>query len=168
MIGKAKSLSYTADPIRRSFAKRKGRTASAVRPSLSMGLYRPVSSSSFATASSVRTKNGRPAFYRAGQKISIIFLGATGNDLFAGQLVALCGFCAPGFAAVERFTFRRQLRSCSAMNAAIHAAAARQRLAGSVDDGIHLHFCGVISADLKRQYPILRPIKAASVSGRAE
>ena len=30
------------------------------------------------------------------------------NDIFAGQLVALRDFCAPGFAAVERFTFRQQ------------------------------------------------------------
>ena len=42
------------------------------------------------------------------------------NDIFAGQLVALRDFCAPGFAAVERFTFRQQFRSCSAMNAAVH------------------------------------------------
>ena len=90
------------------------------------------------------------------------------NDIFAGQLVALRDFCAPGFAAVERFTFRQQLRSCSTMNAAVHTAATQQRLVGSVDDGVHLHFCDVISDDLKRHYAILRPIKAASVSGRSE
>ena len=90
------------------------------------------------------------------------------NDIFAGQLIALRDFCAPGFAAVERFTFRQQLRSCSTMNAAVHTAATQQRLVGSVDDGVHIHFCDVISDNLKRHYSILRPIKAASVSGRSE
>ena len=52
------------------------------------------------------------------------------NDIFAGQAIALRDFCAPGFAAVERFTFRQQLRSCSAMNAAVHTAATQQRLVG--------------------------------------
>ena len=69
------------------------------------------------------------------------------NDIFAGQLVALHDFCAPAFAAVERFTFCQQLRSCSAMNAAVHTAATQQRLIGSVDDGVNLHFCDVISDD---------------------
>ena len=90
------------------------------------------------------------------------------NDIFAGQLVALRDFCAPGFAAVERFTFRQQLRSCSTMNAAVHTAATQQLLVGSVDDGVHLHFRDVISDDLKRHDSILRPVKAASASGRSE
>ena len=50
------------------------------------------------------------------------------NDIFAGQLIALRDFCAPGFAAVERVTFRQQRRSCSTMNAAVHTAATQQRL----------------------------------------
>ena len=72
------------------------------------------------------------------------------NDIFAGQLVALRDFCAPGFAAVERFTFRQQLRSCSTMNAAVHTAATQQRLVGSVDDGVNLHFRNVVSHNLER------------------
>ena len=35
------------------------------------------------------------------------------NDIFAGQTIALRDLCAPGFAAVERLTFRQQLRSCA-------------------------------------------------------
>ena len=50
----------------------------------------------------------------------------------------------------------------------IHISATQQRLVGSVDDGVHLHFRDVISDDLKRHDSILRPIKAASVSGRSE
>ena len=38
------------------------------------------------------------------------------NDIFAGQTIALRDLCAPGFAAVERFTFCQQLRSCDTMN----------------------------------------------------
>ena len=44
------------------------------------------------------------------------------------------------FAAVERLTLRQQLRSCSAMNTAVHTAATQQRLVGSVEDSIHPHF----------------------------
>ena len=39
---------------------------------------------------------------------------------------------------------------CGTMNAAVHTAATQQRLVGSIDDGVHLHFCDVISDDLKR------------------
>ena len=51
---------------------------------------------------------------------------------------------------MERFIFCQQLRSSGTMNAAVHTAATQQRLVGSVDDSIHLHFCDVISDDLKR------------------
>src|SRR5574344_1315107 len=36
------------------------------------------------------------------------------------------------------------------MDAAIHSTSAEQRRIGSVDDSVHLHFCNVISDDLKR------------------
>jgi len=72
------------------------------------------------------------------------------DNIFAGQLVALCDFCVPGFAAVERFTCCQQLRSCSTMNTAVHTAATQQRLVGSVDDGINLHFRNVVSHNLER------------------
>ena len=55
---------------------------------------------------------------------------------------------------VRKTEMATQYRNCllytSTMNAAVHTAATQQRLVGSIDDGVHLHFCDVISDDLKR------------------
>ena len=71
------------------------------------------------------------------------------DHILARQSISLCDFRAAGFAATQRLTLRKQLRSCSSVDAAVNTATAQKRAVRRIDDSIHLHFCDVVSYNLK-------------------
>ena len=88
-------------------------------------------------------------------KLGVIYITIEGEVFGEANLLDTLYRRVPAHLAIgmqvrTRRTFRQQLRSCSAMNAAVHTAATQQRLVGSVDDGVHLHFRDVISDYMKR------------------
>ena len=71
------------------------------------------------------------------------------DNIFARQMVAFCNLCVARRAAVKRSALRKELGSCRAMNAAVHAASAEKRIVRSVHDGVNLQLCYVVSDYLK-------------------
>ncbi len=77
--------------------------------------------------------------------------GADGVDhVLAGQVVSPGDLGLAGFAAVQRAALLQQPRAGGAVDGAVHAPAAQQRLVGGVDDGVNLHAGDVISHDFQR------------------
>lgn len=71
------------------------------------------------------------------------------DHILAGQSISLRDFCTAGFAAAQRLTLGKQLRSCSPMDAAVNTAASQKRAVRRVDNSIHFHLCDVVSYNLK-------------------
>src|ERR1035437_2009646 len=59
------------------------------------------------------------------------------NDVFGREAVAARDLGAPGGAAPQRAALGEQFRSGGAVDRAVHAAAAQERVVGGVDDGIY-------------------------------
>ena len=59
------------------------------------------------------------------------------NDMARRQAIPLGNFGAAGLAAMERAAFGKKLRSGRAMDRAVHATTAEQRIVRGVDDGVN-------------------------------
>ena len=72
------------------------------------------------------------------------------DHIFAGQTVGFRDLGLAGSASAKGFAFSQQLRPRRPVDAAIHAATAQKRLLGSIDNGVHGHFCNVVANDFQR------------------
>ena len=81
--------------------------------------------------------------------LAVTITGTYGmDDILAGQMIAFCDFGRASFTTAKRLTFSQQLRSCCAMNAAVHATITEKGCVGSIDDCIYLHLRNVVSDNL--------------------
>src|SRR5438128_3486755 len=77
------------------------------------------------------------------------------NDKPGGQTISAGQFCFTGLAPAERSTFCKQFGASSAMNRAIHSAAAEKCRVRSVHDDIHIERRDVAADDIDLSCGIL-------------
>ena len=70
------------------------------------------------------------------------------NDISCWQVVAFGYFCLHRFTAVQLQAFLQKLRPRRFMNSAVHPAATKQTIVGSVNNGINFHFGNIGSNNL--------------------
>ena len=66
-------------------------------------------------------------------------------DIFRRQMITTRDLRLAGLTTAKRSALGKQARTCGTVNRTVNTSTAEQRLVCGIDNGIHLHFCYIVS-----------------------